>query len=117
MCESEAPTKRQQQQGFVCAKAKRQQQQGFVCAKAKRQQQRGFVCAKAKRQQQQQQREVGHEAAIAALPLLVAPGSQTVKNKCDISSIQHPPEALGQHDVGHSGVFTGCEVLSLSSSL
>jgi len=26
-------------------------------------------------------------------------------------------EALGQRDVGHSGVFTGCEVLSLSSSI
>jgi len=26
------------------------------------------------------------------------------------------PEALGQHDVGHSGVFTECEGLSLSSS-
>ncbi|MGE7691872.1 hypothetical protein ACQKMI_22065 [Lysinibacillus sp. NPDC097214] len=23
---------------------------------------------------------------------------------------------MGKHDVGHSGVFTGCEVLSLSSS-
>ncbi len=25
--------------------------------------------------------------------------------------------ALGQHDVGHSGVFTGCEALTLSSSI
>jgi len=22
------------------------------------------------------------------------------------------PEALAQHDVGHSGIFTGCEVLA-----
>ncbi|MGE7688456.1 hypothetical protein ACQKMI_04505 [Lysinibacillus sp. NPDC097214] len=28
-------SERQQQQGFICAKAKRQQQQGFICAKAK----------------------------------------------------------------------------------
>ncbi len=41
----------------VVVATKRQQQQGFVCAKAKRQQQQGFVCAKAKRQQQQQLRQ------------------------------------------------------------
>ncbi|MGE7950412.1 hypothetical protein [Lysinibacillus xylanilyticus] len=26
-------------------------------------------------------------------------------------------KAQQQHDVGHSGIFTGCEVLSLSSSI
>jgi len=57
------------------------------CAKAKRQQ-HVFVCAKAKRQQH----------------VFV----------CAKAKRQQQQQ---QHDVGHSGVFTGCEGLSLSSSM
>ncbi|PJO42056.1 hypothetical protein CWD94_07330 [Lysinibacillus xylanilyticus] len=89
---------KRQQQVFVCAKAKRQQQV-FVCAKAKRQQQ-VFVCAKAKRQQQ-------------VFACAKAKRQQQVF-ACAKAKRQQQQQ---QHYVGHSGVFTGCEGLSLSSSM
>ncbi|WP_375122137.1 hypothetical protein [Lysinibacillus sp. RS10] len=67
----------------------------FVCAKAKRQQ-HGFVCAKAKRQQH---------------------GFVCAKAKRQQHGFVCAKAKRQQHDVGHSGVFTGCEALSLSTSI
>ncbi|MEB2300690.1 hypothetical protein LAV72_13795 [Lysinibacillus xylanilyticus] len=78
---------KQQQYDFNCAKAKRQQYD-FNCAKAKRQQ-HDFNCAKAKRQQ--------HDFNCA-------------------KAKRQQQQQHQQDDVGHSGVFTGFKVLSLSSS-
>ncbi|WP_374963048.1 hypothetical protein [Lysinibacillus sp. RS5] len=98
LCESAAAAA-----DVFCAKAQ-QQQHGFVCAKAKRQQHGFCLCESA-------------ASATWFLPVRKRSVSNMVLSVRKRSEAKRSEAKRQQHDVGHSGVFTGCEALSLSSSI